>query len=166
MLSWGASHTELNSISRAVLRLIFCCSFWEWKNLFLWCAGYWGVLFVVGTFDICYSYHTWCMADSFLWLILFNYGHDLAHKYPDYGWSEFGFIVEPMTCCMYVLWSWSISIHERIVLYSFGYNPISFLRYVFGVAKMLGNGGIAFLWSMMISYPKCGENLFFGLTVQ
>jgi hypothetical protein len=32
MLQLGASHTELNSISRVVLQSIFCCSFRERKT--------------------------------------------------------------------------------------------------------------------------------------
>jgi hypothetical protein len=45
--------------------------------------------------------------------------------------------------------TWSISIHACIALFSFGY-PISFARFVFGVAEILGYGSIAFLQSVMI----------------
>jgi hypothetical protein len=82
---------------------------------------------------------------SFLLLIWLYYGHDLAHKYYDCGRSEFGFIVELMTCCMYVLCTWSISIHAFLALFSYGYNAISFARFVFVVAEILGKGSIAFL---------------------
>jgi hypothetical protein len=46
----------------------------------------------------------------------------------------------------------------------FGYNPIFFARFVFGVAKILGNGNIAFLLVLEQSYlaPFC---LTFGLNI-
>jgi hypothetical protein len=46
------------------------------------------------------------------------------------------------------------SISKPAACMSFGYNPISFAIFVFGVAEVLGNGSITVVQSVMISYPS------------